>query len=87
MPKRIIPPAIGPASLIVTVCPRRARWYAADRPEGPAPMTSTRFPVAGTSTETVQPWRIASSPRKRSTELMPTDSSSCARLQAVSHGW
>ena len=27
------------------------------------------------------------SPRKRSTELMPTASSSLSRLQAVSHGW
>ena len=35
----------------------------------------------------VQPRSIASSPRKRSTELMPTASSSWARLQAVSHGW
>ena len=36
---------------------------------------------------TVQPCSIASSPRKRSTELIPTASSSCARLHAVSHGW
>ena len=35
----------------------------------------------------VQPCAIASSPRNRSTELIPTASSSCARLQAVSHGW
>ena len=26
MPKRIIPPAIGPASRIVTACPSRVRW-------------------------------------------------------------
>ena len=45
MPKRIMPPASGPASRIVTACPARASWYAADRPEGPAPTTSTRLPA------------------------------------------
>ena len=87
MPKRIMPPAIGPASLIVTAWPRRARWYAAASPEGPAPTTSTRLPVGGASTATVQPCRMASSPTNRSTELMPTASSSWPRLQAVSQGW
>ena len=45
MPKRIMPPATGPASRIVTACPKRARWYAADSPDGPAPTTSTFLPV------------------------------------------
>ena len=64
---------------------------AADKPDGPAPTTSTRRPVgclvlASGATGTFQPCRSASSPRKRSTELMPTAESSWARLQAVSHG-
>ena len=54
---------------------------------GPAPTISTRFADGGASGSTVQPCRIASSPRNRSTELIPTASSSSARLQAVSHGW
>jgi len=37
-------------------------------------------------TSIVQPCLIASSPRNRSTELMPTAESSSARLQALSHG-
>ena len=36
---------------------------------------------------TCHPCLIASSPRNRSTELMPTASSSEHLLQAVSHGW
>jgi hypothetical protein len=87
MPKRIMPPAIGPASWIVTPCPSRARWYAAESPEGPAPTISTRFPDGDAPASTVQPCSIAWSPRKRSTELIPTASSSWPRLQEVSHGW
>jgi hypothetical protein len=34
-----------------------------------------------------QPQRIASSPRKRSTELMPTGFIQLPRLQDVSQGW
>ena len=40
---------------MVTWCPRRLRWYAADSPDGPAPTTSTRLPVSGAGTGTVQP--------------------------------
>lgn len=36
---------------------------------------------------TAQPCLIASSPRKRSIELMPTALSTWTRLQAVSQGW
>ena len=43
MPKRIMPPAYGPASRITTSWPARARWYAAERPDGPAPTIRTRF--------------------------------------------
>jgi hypothetical protein len=87
IPNRIIPPTIGPASWIVTSWPRRVRWYAAESPEGPAPTMSTRLPEGSAVTSTVQPRLIASSPRKPSTELIPTASSSCPRLQDVSQGW
>ncbi len=67
--------------------PPSATSTAISAPEFPAPTTSTRLPVRGLRGATVQPLRIASSPRKRSTELIPTASSSVARLHAVSHGW
>ena len=87
MPKRIMPPAIGPASQIVTSWPRRRRWYAAESPDGPAPTTSTCLPVDSAGGSNDQPCLIASSPMKRSTEWMPTASSSSPRLQEVSQGW
>ena len=59
----------------------------AARPDGPAPTIRTRFLDGGGGASTRQPRVIASSPRKRSTELIPTASSSSARLQTVSHGW
>ena len=45
MPYRIIPPGSAPESRISTSWPSRARWYAAESPLGPAPITSTRLPV------------------------------------------
>ena len=79
-------PSSGRPRRTVTSCPSRRRWYAAESPDGPAPTTSTRRPV-GAPGSTVQPRSIARSPRKRSTELMPTASSSWTRLHAVSQGW
>ena len=67
MPKCIKPPGSGAASCISTVCPMRARWYAADRPLGPAPTTRTRFPVGAPSTFNGHFSLTARSPRKRST--------------------
>ena len=64
----------------------RARWYAADSPLGPAPMTRTLLPVAGAGAPTRQRSRIARSPRKRSTAWIETAWSSLARLHDVSHG-
>jgi hypothetical protein len=46
-----------------------------------------RAPGSAEDCGIVHPFRIASSPRKRSTELIPTAASTCARLQTVSHGW
>ena len=86
MPKRIMPPASGPGFVDRHACPSARRWYAADRPDGPAPTTSTRLPSAARGRSNCQPCLIASSPRNRSTELMPTALSSVARLHAVSHG-
>ena len=87
MPKRIIPPSRGPASITVTACPDRRNWYAADMPEGPAPTTSTCLPVSSFGGVRRQPFFSASSPRKRSTELMPTAVSILPRLQTPSHEW
>ena len=42
-----MPPGSGLASRISTSCPKRRKWYAHDRPAGPAPTTSTRLPVGG----------------------------------------
>ena len=86
MPKCIKPPGNGPASCISTLCPRRARWYAADKPLGPAPITRTRFPVGATSTFNGHFSLAARSPRKRSTAWMLTVASSSLRLQLPSQG-
>jgi len=87
MPYRIMPPARWAASRTVTRWPSRSRWYAAASPAGPAPTTSTCMPAGRGGTGTVHPRRMASSPRNRSTALMPTASSSWPRLQAVWQGW
>ena len=86
IPKRIMPPASGPASTILTLWPRRRSWYAADNPEGPAPTMRTRLPLSVLGGGNFQPSFSASSPRKRSTELMPTGSSTLPRLHEVSQG-
>ena len=87
MPKRIIPPGSAPASWISTSWPSRARWYAAESPLGPAPMTSTRLPLRSSGGVNCQPCSVARSPRKRSTAWIETALSSSARLQTLSHGW
>ena len=52
---------------------------------GPAPTTRTRFPV-GAPGAIVQPFSIARSPRKRSSEWMATGWSRNCLLHAPSHG-
>ena len=66
-----MPPGSGFASRISTSCPNRRKWYAHDRPAGPAPTTSTRLPVGGPGA-IVQPFSLARSPRKRSSEWIET---------------
>ena len=48
------------------------KWYAHDRPAGPAPTTSTRLPVGGPGA-IVHPFSLARSPRNRSSEWIETD--------------
>jgi hypothetical protein len=83
MPKRIMPPARGPASTIFTRWPRRRRWYAAESPEGPAPTTSTRLPLSRSGGANFQPSLIASSPRKA---LDRVDADRLVELAAVARG-
>ena len=88
IPNRIIPPAIGPASRIVTAWPSQRQVVGGREPRGPG--ADDEHPLAGSARPRpppASPARIASSPRKRSTELIPTASSSWARLQEVSQGW
>ena len=87
MPKRIMPPARGPASRIVTAAGAREVVGGRQARTARRRRRARACRRAARSTSTVQPGLIASSPRKRSTELIPTASSSWPRLQAVSHGW
>jgi hypothetical protein len=57
------------------------------QPLGPAPMTSTRLPVAPGGRSNAHPCSKARSPRYRSTEWIDTALSTSARLQTLSHGW
>ena len=54
-----------------------------ERPAGPAPTTSTRLPCLRAGFSNFQPLSIARSPRKRSTELMPT---ALSMLRAIAGG-
>jgi len=65
---------------------RSARGDTQQTDRGPRPTTSTRLPLLLGGASNFQPCRSASSPRKRSIGLMPTDSSSCPRLQASRRG-
>lgn len=53
----------GPASCTSTEWPRRARWYAAERPLGPATIR-TRLPLGGASIGNDHPSLAAASPRE-----------------------
>ena len=86
MPKRIMPPGARPGVGDRDLVAHPGELVGGRQAAGPAPTISTRLPVGVAAGGTVQPCLMASSPRKRSTELMPTALSSCARLQAVSQG-
>ena len=81
-----MPPRYSCSSKIVTAWPIFASWYAQERPAGPPPITATFLPVGAGAAGNARLLAIAYSPRKCSTELMPTWSSTSLRLQPVSHG-
>ena len=88
MPKRIIPPARGAGVVELDGVAEAAQVVGGGEPGRPG--ADHQDALAGgrrAAHRRSSPRRIASSPRKRSTALMPTASSSWPRLQAVSHGW